>query len=91
MTVDDTALLPIRDRFSVYTIYDHPKDHPDYYVLRPWDVIDGKDAPRIAPNGLPVCGLFKELESAREWCAQYGLHRLPRQPGDDPVIVETWI
>jgi len=30
------------------------------------------------------------LEELREKLP-FGLHRLPRNPNDDPVIVETWV
>ena len=88
---EDDDLLPRDGVFSVYVIYDHPRDHPEWWVVRPWDVIGGDSAPRIAKNGLPVAGLFRELEAARAYCEQFGLTCLPPQPGDDPVIVETWL
>jgi hypothetical protein len=88
---EDDDLVPRPGILSIYVIYDHPKDHPDWWVVRLWDVIDGTGAPRIAKNGLPVCGLFREVERAREYCAQFGLTRLLPQPGEDPCIVETWL
>lgn len=88
---DDSALHPRPNTVSVWVIYDHPRDHPDYFVVRPWDVIDGKSVPRIAGSGLPVCGLFRKIDDARAYCEQFGLTLLARSPDDDPVVVETWL
>lgn len=92
--IDDSALYPRPGVVTLYTIYDHPRDHPGYFVVRPWDV-DPKSDPqarlRIAPNGQPVCGLFAELETAREYCAQFGLVKLTRAEHDDPSVIEVWL
>lgn len=82
--VDDSALLPRRDCLTQYVIYDHPRDHPEYFVVRPWDIAAGKGEPR------PVAGLFRELEKARAWCAQYGLVCIGKDEHDEPHIIEAW-
>lgn len=84
MSDDDAALLPLRGALTMYAVYDHPSDHPDYFVVRPWDIVRGEVTPRLA------AGLFRQLEDARAWCQQFGLVRLERQEGDDPCIVEVW-
>jgi len=69
---------------TLYTIYDHPSDYPDHFVVRrhtiyPW---------RVSPdNG---CQLAPTLEDARALLPA-GLYNLGRVAEDDPVIVETWI
>lgn len=88
---DDSTLHPRPNIVSVYVIYDHPRDQPDYFVVRPWDVVNGQSVPRVAASGLPVCGLFRELGDARAYCEQFGLTVLARSPGDDPTVVETWL
>lgn len=67
-------------------IYDHPRDHPDWFVVRAWDIdlSAGARAPRKA------AGLFKQLEDARAFCAQFGLLQVGSMPEDDPCIVEVW-
>src|SRR5690606_2009018 len=59
--VDDSAMLPRRDCLTQYVIYDHPRDHPEYFVVRPWDIEAGEAVPRLA------AGLFGELAKARAW------------------------
>lgn len=83
--VDDGMLLPARGAFTLYVIYDHPTDIPDYFVVRPHDIYGQCSTPR------EVAGCFKELERAREWCMQLGLVNGGRKPADDPKIVEVWM
>jgi hypothetical protein len=68
---------------DVWTIYERPRDYPDSYVVRAWTTRGGEPTPgpaRTAPT----------LDAARKLVPR-GMHRLPPFPGDDPVIVETWI
>lgn len=68
---------------SQYTIYDHPRDYPEGFVVRRWD---------ISADG-PVAGQAQTaptLEAARAKIP-VGLVCMVPSAGDDPVIVETWI
>lgn len=66
-----------------YTIYRHPSDFPEFYVVRRW-IIDSKGfRPMLAG-----C-LCRTLEEARETIPEW-MFCLTRDPQDDPVIVETW-
>lgn len=71
----------------MWTIYDHPADFPDHFVVRP-HLINRRDGPVAA-----CCGcLCDSLEQAREVASDDGWrHQIPRSPEDDPVIVETWL
>ena len=67
-----------------YTIYDHPRDYPEGFVVRQWRIASGEGGPTpeeawTAPS----------LEAARA-LVPAGLFCLPRVAEDDPVIVETW-
>ena len=65
----------------MFTIYDHPSDCPDGFVVREWDVgADGMTSVQawVAPD----------LDTARTAIPR-GLARIPRAD-DDAVIVETW-
>ena len=68
-----------------WAIYDHPKDYPHNFVVRRW---------KLGDDGEPIpdqeCHLADSLEEARKHIP-IGLHRIPQQPGDDTVIIETWI
>ena len=68
-----------------WTIYDHPKDYPDNFVVRRWKLGD-KDKPIPEQE----CSLASSLEEARKFIPD-GLVRIPPLFGEDPVIVETWI
>lgn len=65
---------------ELFVIYDHPADYPGYFVVRRW--FGAKPTSDFA--------VADTIEAARAEVPA-GLHCLARQPGDDPVIVETWI
>lgn len=70
---------------SLWTIYDHPTDYPDGYVVRQWFIIPGEGAaPQESAHYAPT------LEAAREYLPA-GLWNLGKQYDDDPAIAETWI
>ena len=70
---------------AVWVIYDHPVDHPEHYVLRRQDVIDGQ----VVPS--KDCVLFTSLEGARAWCQNLGLTNVGRMAADEPQIAEVWL
>ena len=67
-------------------IYRHPKDYPDHYVVRRWRAYADKPVPAPAE----LVGVCISLEAARA-IASPGRVKIMRSPGDDPVIVETWL
>lgn len=75
------------DSLAMYVVYRSPSDYPGEYVVREWE-IDAKGG----KAGVLVARA-PSLEAARRIIAEAfpGLVMLPRQPGDDPVIVETWL
>jgi hypothetical protein len=70
---------------KIYTIYEHPKDFPDHFVLRGFTITKDKPIPDKDPL------LFKTLEMARKLLEGSGKTRLARNPSDDPCIVESWL
>lgn len=68
---------------SMWTVYDHPSDHPAHWVARRWEV---------AKEAKPTQDLLlaDTLEALRAQLPP-GLYRLPRQPGDEPAIAEVWL
>ncbi len=66
----------------MWTIYDHPRDCPSKFVVRVWY----EDIPE------PDYTTHDTLTEARESIiGQGGSGFFSPSPGDDPVIVETWI
>lgn len=67
-----------------YTIYEHPADFPEGYVVRAWDIRPhGVMRPLEARRTLTLDGA-RDLVPPGLWC-------VPRSPGDDRTIVETWM
>lgn len=73
---------------ATWTIYDHPLDAPNHVVVRRWSVVAGSE-----PIPDEHAARFDTLEAARDWLHQWhpGLYCIPRQTGDDPTILETWL
>lgn len=71
----------------MWTVYDHPTDFPDVYVARRFDIVSG--AALVTPQTIMAADLdvlrqrlFEEAD-----CTD----RLPRDPNDDPKILEVWL
>lgn len=65
---------------QIWTVYDHPKDYPDYFIAKKFD----RDKPTqdyIADTSLTII---------RDWLQRQGMTCIPRNDSDDPVIIETW-
>lgn len=77
MTIDEA-----KKRFPpIFTIYDHPRDFPNSFVVRVW-------YGEIPGDAL----LYADLKSAREAAWGMGAQvKLPRSAFDDDKIVESWI
>jgi hypothetical protein len=70
----------------MWTVYYRPADHPgSEYVTRSYTTT----AHGEVPGYIRYC---PDLDTARGWIEhEGGSANLGRQPGDDPVIVETWV
>jgi hypothetical protein len=71
---------------AMWTVYKHPRDYPDKFVARRFDV-DG-DGPKPSASII----IAPDLDQLRD-ILERDLHLvcLSRNEGDDPVIVETWL
>jgi hypothetical protein len=67
----------------MYTIYDHPRDYPEKFVVRRCVVMATGEIEHLDGYACDT------LEQARALVPP-GLFCQPRQTEDDPVIVETW-
>jgi len=71
---------------SMWTLYDRPRDYPQHYVARRFEVASGHIYPRPT-NDMFTADSLEELRML----LPPGLVCLGRNPSDDPNIVETWI
>lgn len=69
-----------------FTIYDHPLDFPNEFVVRRWMVLDGELKPAVEK----ACRTAATLEEARKLVPP-GYICSPRMPDDDARIVESWV
>jgi hypothetical protein len=70
-----------RGRLTLWTIYDHPLDHPDDIVARRHEV----------PGGPTEHRMGGDLELLRDVFRGAGLVCVCRADNDDVKIVETWL
>jgi hypothetical protein len=68
---------------TIWTIYDRPKDHPDGFIARRFNV-----GPSVMRTEHTIAG---DLEDLREGFWKAGLMKVSRQDGDEPQIVESWV
>ena len=76
-----------------FAIYDCPRDYPEHVIVRGWTyATDGKLLPQTQTQAFHVreLGHRGAVSAARAHCKALGLHFLPRNWNDDPVILETW-
>lgn len=69
----------------MWTVYDHPSDHPTVFVARRFmvsaDTVEQTDDYMVAPT----------LALIRTFLQNEGLIPVPRSEDDDPVILESWV
>jgi len=71
----------------MWTVYDHPKDYPDSWVARRFDILPTGE---VWPSDSII--IMPDLDDLRDVLAfQMHLVCLTRNEGDDPKIVETWL
>lgn len=70
-----------RGSMPTFVVCDRPSDAPDWWVVR------------MAVDGRPTTFHFlaSERDFARRPLEALGLARIPRLPGDDPVVSEVWL
>lgn len=69
----------------LFVLYCSPRDYPGLWVMRRWEIRHGGE--HATPD---VWTHPDSPEPLREHCRERGLVCMPRQPADDPVIVEVW-
>lgn len=71
---------------SVWVVYNRPRDFPDKYVARRWDILRGQVEPVPTVEHLTADSL-DEIRRLVPPC----LACLPRYDDDDASIVEVWL
>lgn len=69
----------------IWTVYDHPRDRPDAFVARRWEITPGQAQPT---DDVLVSA---DLETIRQQLATWGFVAMLPSPEDDPAILETWL
>jgi len=69
---------------SLWTVYYNPSDYPGKFVARRFEL----DKPT---HDVVVADTLDNVRAGIRMRATFLLTRLDRNPGDDSVIVETWI
>lgn len=69
---------------TTWTLYDHPADFPDGFVARKFI----GDQPT---DEFVVAGSLDDIRRLVRNLAEPGAVCFPRDPTDDPAIIETWI
>ncbi len=70
---------------DLWTIYARPKDYPDHFVARRWEVRHSGPTPTAE---VIVSG---DLEQIRDAMRARRLTCIGRKPADEAQIVESWI
>lgn len=73
-------------QLELWTVYDNPRDFPGQFVARRFDITNGLE-PRPSSDAL----LGQTFEQIREHFDRQGYNWLACNPGDDPVIVGTFL
>ena len=69
---------------KIYTIYDHPTDFPNEYIVRVDDVSTGD----VINEG--IIKKDTDLEEIRDFLRKKGVEQMPIQD-PNPVILESWM
>ena len=78
------------DALSIWQIFDRPRDYPDGFIARRFDVFC--EGPRRGETSATDDTIKStNLEYIRSIMMQKFLHRMPRLRGDPPFLVECWI
>src|SRR5262245_28040730 len=83
---DPQGAPAVSDKLSMWTVYDHPRDYPNTFIARRWEIGHG-DEPVATTDIIesPMLGAIRTMLAAK------GLTCLHRQWNDDPNIMETWV
>jgi len=76
---------PADDALTMWTVYDHPRDFPNHFVARCFQI---KADAAVATKSVVTAD---KIETIRSVMQRMGKVCLQRDPNDDPKIVEVWL
>jgi hypothetical protein len=76
-----------RTEIEMFTVYRHPRDYPDKYVVRRWRIGRNPGEPEADADWFFLGDTLDEVRAHIPGdCVM-----MTRHPRDEPQIVETWI
>lgn len=72
----------------IYTLYNHPVDYPDEFVIRRFTVSKGSNLP-VPDNELFFRSI--SLQKCQDKMKEMRLYRMLRDNSDEPKIIESYI
>lgn len=78
--MEQVAITP-----TVWAVYDHPIDYPDFFIARKFDVLPGGGRATNETHS------STSIDSIRKVLTSKGLYKHPRHCSDDPKILEVWV
>jgi hypothetical protein len=82
--MENDSAAPPHLTMSQWVIYDHPRDYPDQFVLRRWDITGSI---LVATDEMALAKTLPEIRAK----IPRDLYCLERFADDDPCIVEVWL
>lgn len=77
--------MKVSSEIVMYTVYIHPLDYPDHFVVRRHFVTAEGSQP--SPHLFHVADTLDEVRAG----LPDGLYCIGREPDDEPQIVESWV
>lgn len=77
--------------YKIWVVYNHPKDYPDDFIARLWEVQDHQLPlfPVLTPTKETI--ISKDYNEIRKQLRAKGLWRLPAVEEEDLCIIEKWV
>lgn len=75
----------MKERLTIWTIYNKPKDFPEDIVAREWLIQNG------SAIAMTHCLKFKSLDETSLFFDEAGYFFIKRHESDDPCIVGVWM
>lgn len=85
---DAPVVFDTEDTLKIYTLYDHPADFPNAYVVRCWLTVKGNPVPMAMAGPFMVTADLNKIATKMQ---EMGLTPIARNAEDDPKIMRTYL